>query len=137
MVDGFNKLYDSLFTNSANYKTIVTALAKSRKGLPRKDLAKKLAVKTGGTINRILENLREAGFIAPFPSYGKKKRGARYRLIDEYSYFYLHWIRGLDSSILNDPRPSTGRQCQDRNDGSRGQDIHLRPYASNMSGLSK
>ena len=103
LVDEFNKLYDSLFTNSANYKTIVTALAKSRKGLPRKDLAKKLAVKTGGTINRILENLREAGFIAPFPSYGKKNRGARYRLIDEYSYFYLHWIRGLDSSILNDP----------------------------------
>jgi hypothetical protein len=65
--------------------SIVAALAKSRKGLPRKDLAKKLGVKIGGTINRILENIREAGFIAPIPLYGKKKRDTRYRLIDEYS----------------------------------------------------
>lgn len=104
LVDEFNKLYDSLFTNSAGYKTIVTVLAKSREGLSRKDLAKKIAVKPGGTINRILENLSEAGFIASFPLYGKKKKGARYRLIDEYSYFYLHWIKGVDRSIFNDPK---------------------------------
>ncbi len=104
LVDEFNKLYDSLFTDSSKYKTIVTALAESREGLPRKALAKKIDVEPGGTINRIIENLQEAGFIKAFPLYGMKKRGARYRLIDEYSYFYLRWIKGVNNSVLEDPK---------------------------------
>ncbi|MEO0732331.1 MAG: ATP-binding protein, partial [Bacteroidota bacterium] len=43
-------------------------------------------------LSRVLEELTESGFISQYPIYGKKKKGTRYRLTDQYSSFYLRFI---------------------------------------------
>ncbi len=40
----------------------------------------------------MIEELVDAGFLIYVPSFNKKKTGGIYRLIDEYSLFYLTWI---------------------------------------------
>jgi hypothetical protein len=103
LVNEFDRLYDSLFDDSKDYKTIVTALSKKRNGLVRRELLAVIGAKPGGTLNRILKNLEEAGFIDSYQAYKKKKQGMTFRLYDEYSFFYLHWIKNVERSILNDP----------------------------------
>lgn len=103
LVTEFDRLYDSLFEDSKDYKRIVNALARSRKGLLRIELLKVLGTSPGGSLNRILTNLEEAGFITSCQPFQRKTKGAIYRLIDEYSYFFLKWIKNVDKSILNDP----------------------------------
>jgi hypothetical protein len=103
LVTEFNRLYDSLFENSRTYKKVVLALSKSKQGLLRNELLKVLNTTPGGTLNRILVNLEEAGFITCLKPYGKVTKGSRYILSDEYSIFYLKWINNLDKSILEDP----------------------------------
>jgi hypothetical protein len=103
LVREFDRLYDSLFEDSQDYKKIVIALAKSRIGLLRKEMLNVLGATPGGTLNRIINNLEESGFITAYQPYDKKTKGTRYRLNDEYTYFYLRWIRNIDKSILNDP----------------------------------
>lgn len=102
LVDEFDRLYDSLFENSVFYKDIVKNLSKVRYGLNITELSQKLDKKKGGTLVRALHNLEEAGFISSYTMFGQKKKNTKYRLIDEYSCFYLHWIQGVDKSILND-----------------------------------
>jgi len=45
----------------------------------------------GGRLTERLRELREAGFIAEFAPW-KKERGIYYRVIDEYTLFWLSWI---------------------------------------------
>lgn len=95
----FNRLYQSLFDDSAEHIKIVKILAKSFYGLKKNDLLKKAGLTSGGGSSAILEELTAAGFIAYIPAFGKNKYGGKYRLIDEYSLFYLTWI---------DPIPQLG-----------------------------
>ena len=88
----FETLYASLFENSEDYIRVVKALAGSRNGLTRDKLLKVSGLKTGGGAKKIFTSLEEAGFIACMIPYGKKSNQQIYRLIDEYSYFYLKWI---------------------------------------------
>ncbi|MEL6924249.1 MAG: ATP-binding protein, partial [Bacteroidota bacterium] len=46
----------------------------------------------GGTISKTIEELIHSGFVQSYYSFGKNKRGLRYRLIDEYTVFYLKFI---------------------------------------------
>jgi AAA+ ATPase superfamily predicted ATPase len=88
----FLLLFDSLFGNSEIYEAIVRALAGKRQGLSREELLAALESHSGGSLNRRLRELEEAGFIARLTPYNKKKRDAVYRIIDPYVYFYLSWI---------------------------------------------
>ena len=103
LANEFDRLYDSLFDSSERYKKLVEALSSSRSGLKRTELVAKLKDISDGTLSRILDNLEEAGFIAVRHAFGYKNREKRYYLSDEYSYFYLRWIKGLSGAILNDP----------------------------------
>ena len=92
LTDEFNRLFGSLFENSADHKKLVVALAGSKNGLDRTELRKVLGAKPGGTLNRILANLEEAGFIMRIRPFGRVNREVTYRLCDEYCRFYLNWI---------------------------------------------
>ncbi len=48
----------------------------------------------GGNITKVLRELERSSFIAEIIPFGKKKREALYRLVDEYSLFYLTFIEG-------------------------------------------
>ncbi|MBF0360981.1 MAG: AAA family ATPase [Oligoflexia bacterium] len=91
LLDEFPRLFKSLFANATISLNIVKIIASKRYGISREELLKKLKVKTGGWINDKIEEVEAAGFIVGFIPYGKKK-DIYYRVIDEYTLFYLKWI---------------------------------------------
>jgi len=88
----FSRLYPALFEKSENHIKIIRALANKRSGLERAEILEKTKMPNGGGLTRILEELEQSGFISSYYPFGKKKRGMVYRLIDEYSLFYLRFI---------------------------------------------
>ena len=90
--DEFEKLYESLFAHAENHVEVVRVLAKKRSGLTRSEIVKESSLASGGGLTMVLRELEESGFIAGTLPYGKKKKDMIYRLIDEYSHFYLKWI---------------------------------------------
>lgn len=101
LTDEFAKLYQSLFENSDIYIQVVKALSKKQMGLTRAELLKIVRMKTGGGITKILTALEESGFISRAVPFGQKAKNALYRLVDEYSIFYLTWIEHTPKSVLN------------------------------------
>lgn len=96
----FHKLYDSLFDDAHKHVKIVRALANKRQGMTQKELLEALDFSVGGRFSDLLTELEESGFIISTQSYGKQIRERKFRLIDEYSLFYLTWIDEAKQSIL-------------------------------------
>ncbi len=93
--DEFGKLYASLFENADQHVRIVEALARKRQGLTRNELLATAGLASGGTATRRLDELEESGFVQRHVPFGKKENDALYRLADEYSLFYIDWIKRL------------------------------------------
>lgn len=96
----FYPLYRSLFDHSEKYVLVVQALANHKSGLTKQQILEKTSLSSGGTSSRILQELEESGIILHIPDLGKAKKGGTYRLIDEYSLFYQHWIENAGKSII-------------------------------------
>ena len=88
----FKNLYQSLFNKADNHIAIIKALAKTGKGLTRKDIIATCKLSSGGTATKLLEELVESGFITPYIPFGKTFRDNIYKLTDEYSLFYLKFM---------------------------------------------
>lgn len=100
LLEEFDRLYSSLFDDAEIYIEIVKEIAKNRYGLSQRDLAQKIKkISRGGTLVKKLKDLENAGFIISFIPYKHKKRGMFYKLIDEYSLFYLYWIEPIKASL--------------------------------------
>lgn len=97
----FNELYSSLFENYTHHVSVVKALAERTGGFTKKEICAATGISSGGGITNILNELEESGFIVPIASFGKKKNDMRYRLVDEYSLFYLKWITQAKSVDLS------------------------------------
>lgn len=91
----FDNLYSSLFANPERYEMIVQALASTWKGLSRTEILQSTKLKDGGGITTILRELEQAGFISSYVPFNKKKKDALYRLTDNYSLFYLKYLKNL------------------------------------------
>lgn len=90
LYDEFKILFKSLFKNYESHEEIIRFIASFREGVSRKTIESKFENK-GGRLTERLEELEEAGFICSFVPW-KKERGRYYKVIDEYSLFYLTWI---------------------------------------------
>ncbi|HHH50075.1 MAG TPA: ATP-binding protein [Saprospiraceae bacterium] len=90
--DEFSNLYGALFSHSDNHISVVRTLAKKKIGMDRTSLIKAAKLSNGGTMTKILEELRQSGFIEMYLPFGKKANNKIYRLTDEYSLFYLQFI---------------------------------------------
>lgn len=88
----FNNLYSSLFNKYEQHIKIVKVLAKNKSGLVRKELLEQAGIITGGTASKILRELEDSGFIMHLDCYPNNTKFAKYRLIDQYSLFYLKWV---------------------------------------------
>lgn len=88
----FNNLYRSLFDDAVNHMDIIRALAKTSAGMTRKEIIKTCDLTSGGHATKLLEELAESGFIQPYIPFGKQSKDSIYKLTDEYSLFYLHFI---------------------------------------------
>ena len=98
----YSNLYKSLFENAENHEAIIAVLAKTHQGLTRAEIISKAKIDAGGPYTRAMSDLIESGFVREITPFGKKKRGAIYRLLDEYSIFYHKFIqpnKSKDSKI--------------------------------------
>lgn len=86
-------MFASLFDNSTDHKTIIEALAKSRRGLSRDEILEATGLSSGGSLTRTMRELIESGFIAEITPIERKKKQSLHQLCDEYSLFYLKYIK--------------------------------------------
>lgn len=91
----FDNLYSSLFANPERYEIIVNALGSTWKGMSRNEILETTKVKDGGGLTTILKELEQSGFISSYVPFNKKKKDTLYRLTDNYSLFYLKYIKSL------------------------------------------
>jgi uncharacterized protein len=90
--DEFSKLYPALFDNAEHHIAIIRALSQKWKGMSRAELVVATKLPDGGGFTNTLEELVSCGFVSDYYPFGKKKKDVLYRLTDEYSLFYLHFI---------------------------------------------
>ncbi len=88
----FKRLYPALFDKPENHISIIKALASKRSGMNRAEILAATKLSDGGTASLYLEELVSSGFVSFYNSFGKKKKEVIYRLVDEYSLFYLQFI---------------------------------------------
>lgn len=94
----FNNLYGSLFEIADNHIKVIRALAGTTKGLTRQEIIKVCKLSSGGRTTLMLKELEESGFIKSVLPYNKITKDAIYRLIDEFSIFYLKFMDNNNSS---------------------------------------
>lgn len=100
LYEEFGRLYSSLFKNSEAHIKIIRAIAKRPQGIDQASLETSLKLPaSGGSLTRRLEELEAAGFVISFIPYGHSKKGIYYRIIDEYTLFYLDWIEPVANRI--------------------------------------
>jgi AAA+ ATPase superfamily predicted ATPase len=103
LLDEFNHLFASLFDDSDAHLEIIQAISQFRRGLSREELLKKTKLNTsGGTFKKRLLELEKAGFVANFTPYGYANKGTYYRVIDEYTLFYLNWVQPVRRKLHRD-----------------------------------
>ncbi len=105
LIAEFHKLYRSLSLHHEDHERIVAALAPVRTGLSYQEIVDKTKISAGGTLSERLEELKQSGFIAEVPLFGKSEKDYRYVLIDEYSLFYLTWSAGMTSLDIQEKGP--------------------------------
>lgn len=86
----FQNLFSSLFEHAESHEVIIRLIASQRGGISRKVIEETLELK-GGRLTSRLKELEEAGFIMTLMPQGRE-RGTFYKVIDEYTLFYLSWI---------------------------------------------
>lgn len=90
--DEYKNLYRSLFKYYDKHELIVEQLAKKRKGLTREEIIAATGITNGGALTKLLNELEECNFISLQLPFNKSKKDGLYRLVDEYSMFYHHFI---------------------------------------------
>lgn len=90
----FEELFSSLFKQSEIHEMVVEQLSTKRIGLMRNELIKSSGLTSGGTLTKVLNELDESGFITKFTSYTANKTKVLYRLTDQFTMFYLKFIKG-------------------------------------------
>lgn len=91
--DEFEHLYNTLFTQSDNYISVVSELSEKKNGLTREEISKETGLAYNGVLSKIIKNLVDAGFVRENRFFGNKKKDTLYQLADYYSSFYFHYIR--------------------------------------------
>ncbi len=90
--DEFDRLFHSLFTNAEDCMKIVRLLGNKREGYERKEIAEKARLPYGGGLTDSLKALEESGFITSYVPYNQSVRAKKYKLIDSFCLFYLHFM---------------------------------------------
>ena len=89
----YSALYASLFKYPEPYMKVVMALGSVRQGMQRNEIISKTKLSDNQTFTDVLRDLEQCGFIRKYMAIGKKTRGAFYQLIDNYTLFYLNFVK--------------------------------------------
>jgi uncharacterized protein len=101
LTDEFLRLYPALFDNAEKHLAVIRALGQKWKGLTREELIATGKLSNGGNTTTVLEELISSGFVSTYYPFGKLKKEMLYRLTDEYSLFYLHFIEKMPTQSKN------------------------------------
>lgn len=93
MATEYDNLYRSLFNHADRHIAIVETLAGKPQGLSRENIVQLSGLQDGGTLTTVLRELEESGFVNKSYPFGKKIKDSIYRLSDQYSLFYLKFIK--------------------------------------------
>ncbi|MGH7250153.1 MAG: AAA family ATPase, partial [Minisyncoccia bacterium] len=99
LADEFDRLFASLFHDSENYVLLIKILAQHRYGMGQADLIRESGLPEGGSTVRRLKELEESGFIMSFIPHGHSEKGKYYKIIDEFTIFYMQWMGVRRSSL--------------------------------------
>lgn len=92
LVNEFNEVFTSLFSNSKSHEKIVRVLSKTKIGVNRNKLLELCKFESGGVFTKTMQELIESGFVSQYIPWGKRNKDSLFRLSDEYSLFYLKFI---------------------------------------------
>jgi hypothetical protein len=100
LLEEFDNLFSSLFEDGEVHEKLVKIIGKHRYGIGQRNLLQKAGKSTsgGGGVKKLKE-LEDAGFIERFKPLYHQKKGIYYRLIDEYTIFYLKWIEPIRDEL--------------------------------------
>jgi hypothetical protein len=73
---------------------VIEALGSKRSGLTRAEISDSSGF-SGGNLSTILQELETTGFIIRTVPFGHSVRESQFRLIDEFTLFYLRWVKLL------------------------------------------
>lgn len=91
--DEFRHLYSSLFASPDPYVQIIQALGGRRAGLTRGEIIKATGQADSGALTKRLDDLERCGFVRSYHEFGKKRRGAIFQLIDNFTLFHLKFLK--------------------------------------------
>ena len=100
LLEEFDNLFSSLFDHSEVYIQLIKTIANRRYGIGQRELLQTIGTSVMGSVGiKALKDLEETGFIMSFMPHYHKRQGIYYRLIDEYTYFYLKWIEPIKKTL--------------------------------------
>jgi uncharacterized protein len=98
LLSEYDNLYRSLFNSAERHIAVIEALAQKNKGLTRDEVIKISGLSNGGNTTNAISELEESGFITKTYPFGKKMKTSLYRLTDQYSLFYLKFMKNTRAS---------------------------------------
>jgi len=101
LLEEFDNLFSSLFDDHEMNVEFVRAIADSRYGIGQEELLRKMGTALHGESGmKKLRALQDANFIIGFKPHFHSKKGMYYKVIDEYTLFYFHWIEPIRKTLL-------------------------------------
>jgi hypothetical protein len=101
LTDEFNRLYASLFKKAENHITVINALSSTRKGMTRLELINKTKLLNNGNFTTLLKELETCEFICSYYPFGKEKKNKMFQLTDQFSLFYLYFMKDKSNTGKN------------------------------------
>jgi predicted AAA+ superfamily ATPase len=101
LLNEFDNLFASLFENADDYVKAIRFIANYQEGTSKEAIFKHLGAEFKGKKGLyLLKALEDAGFILSFTPHMHQRRGTYYKVIDEYTLFYLCWIEPVKNTLL-------------------------------------
>ena len=97
--DEFDRLFESIFDNPEQIKSIVRMLFAKNAGYTRNEIINKLHLSNSGHLSKHLKALISSGFVTRYVPFGVSKKEEHYKLIDPFCLFYLHFVDGQTSFV--------------------------------------
>jgi len=92
LANEFEYLYSSLFTRPEPYIRAIDILGHNKEGMSFSEIQQEIGLELGGSLTTVLKDLESCGFIRSFRSFGKKKNGTMFQLIDSFSLFHFKFL---------------------------------------------
>lgn len=90
----FMDVYAGLYSSKERYIDIVKAVGSKFYGMTQAEISEAVQLKSGGTLTKLLDNLKESGILRVYPRYGKQRVESVYQLKDFFSLFYIRFVLG-------------------------------------------